>query len=66
VAQQEYAWRRDVFTLEAYAWALHVNGQDGEARKQMETALGVGIRDSKLVQHAREISLKAGDTSASR
>ena len=36
VAQQEYAWRRDVYTLDAYAWALHVNGQDSEARKQIE------------------------------
>src|SRR6185312_543603 len=25
VARQEVAWRRDVFTLDSYAWALHVN-----------------------------------------
>ena len=28
VAQREYARRHDVFTLDCYAWALHVNGQD--------------------------------------
>ena len=62
VAQQEYAWRHDVYTLDAYAWALHVNGQNAEARKQIENALAVGIRDAKLFQHAGEIALQAGDT----
>jgi tetratricopeptide (TPR) repeat protein len=52
VAQQEYAWRHDVYTLDAYGWALHVNGQNAEARKQIETALAVGIRDAKLFHHA--------------
>lgn len=61
VAKRECAWRRDVYTLDAYAWALHVNGQDEEARKQIETALAVGIRDAKLFRHAGEIVLKAGD-----
>jgi tetratricopeptide (TPR) repeat protein len=55
VAQQECEWRHDVYTLDAYAWALHVNGQDAEARKQMEAALAVGIRDAKLLHHAGEI-----------
>jgi tetratricopeptide (TPR) repeat protein len=64
VAQQEYAWRHDVYTLDAYAWALHVNGQNAEARKQMETALAVGIRDARFFHHAREIALKAGDFAA--
>jgi len=61
VAQQEYSWRHDVFTLDAYAWALHVNGRDEEARKQIEAALQVGIQDAKLFRHAGEIALKAGD-----
>ena len=64
VAQQEYAWRHDVYTLDAYAWALHVNGQDVEARKQMEVALAVGIRDAKLFRHAGEIAFAAGDLAA--
>ncbi len=57
VAQREHAWRHDVYTLDAYAWALHVNGQDAEARKQIETALAVGVRDEKLLSHAREVTL---------
>lgn len=66
VAQQESAWRRDVYTLDAYAWALHVNGQDSEASKQIETALAVGIRDSKFLMHAGEIALKLGNREAAR
>jgi hypothetical protein len=58
VAQQEYARRHDVYTLDAYAWALHVSGQEVEARKQIERALAVGIRDSKILAHAGEIALK--------
>jgi tetratricopeptide (TPR) repeat protein len=64
IAEQEHAWRHDVYTLDAYAWALHVNGQDAEARKQLDVALAVGIRDSKLFAHAGEIALKLGDRAA--
>jgi len=63
-AKLEYAWRHDVYTLDAYAWALHVNGQDAEARKQIEAALAVGVRDAKLFRHAGEIALKTGDVPA--
>ncbi len=66
LAQQEYAWRHDVYTLDAYAWALHVNGQDAEARKQIEAALAVGIRDSRIFTHAGEIALKLGDRIAAQ
>lgn len=66
VAKREYAWRHDVYTLDAYAWALHVNGQDAEARRQIETALAVGIRDSKIFVHAGEIALKLGDRAAAQ
>ena len=61
VAQQEYAWRHDVYTLDAYAWALHVNGREAEGRKQIETALAVGIHDATLFRHAGEIALRLGD-----
>ncbi len=64
IAQQEYAWRHDVYTLDAYGWALHVNGKDAEARKQLDAALAVGTRDSKLFAHAGEIALKLGDRAA--
>lgn len=66
VAKQQYAWRHDVYTLDAYAWALHVNGRDAEARLKIESALAVGIRDAKLFRHAGEIALKAGDLPAAQ
>jgi tetratricopeptide (TPR) repeat protein len=61
VARREISRRRDVYTLDSYAWALYVNEQSEEARKQIEAALAVGIRDAKLFRHAGEIALKCGD-----
>ena len=66
VARREYNRRHDVFTLDCYAWALHVNGQDVEARKQVETAMAVGIQDAKIFRHAGEISLSMGDKTAAQ
>ncbi len=64
IAEQEHAWRHDVYTLDAYAWALHVNGKDEEARKQLEAALAVGVSDAKIFDHAGEIALGLGDQTA--
>jgi tetratricopeptide (TPR) repeat protein len=64
VAQREYSRRHDVFTRDCYAWALHLNGQDEEARKQIEIALAVGIRNARFFQHAGEIALASGDRAA--
>ena len=64
VAQREIARRHDVFTLDSYAWALYGNGEYVEARKQIETALAVGVRDAKIFRHAGEIALKSGDRAA--
>ena len=61
VARREYARRHDVFTLDCYAWALHANGQNQEALKQVSIALAVGIRDANFFRHAGEIALAAGD-----
>jgi len=61
VARQEFAWRHDVYTLDAYAWALHMCGQDADARQQIDQALAVGVRDAKLFAHAGAIAMKAGN-----
>jgi predicted Zn-dependent protease len=66
LAEQEYAWRKDVYTLDAYAWALHVNGQEAEARKQIEIALAVGIRDAGMLRRAGEIALQSGNLAAAQ
>lgn len=57
VAKGEFARRHDIYILEAYAWALHANGNDQEARKLIEAALALGMRDAKLMRHAGEIAL---------
>jgi tetratricopeptide (TPR) repeat protein len=64
VAQREIERRHDVFTLDSYAWALYRSGRYAEARKQIETALSVGVRDAKIFRHAGEIALKSGDKAA--
>ncbi|HZQ70925.1 MAG TPA: tetratricopeptide repeat protein [Terriglobales bacterium] len=61
IAEQEHSWRHDVYTLDAYAWALHVNGRNSEARQQIEAALAVGTRDAKLLRHAAEIAASLGE-----
>jgi tetratricopeptide (TPR) repeat protein len=64
LAERQYAWRRDVYTLDAYAWALHCNGRDTEAHKQIEAALAVGVRNARLFRHAGVIALNSGDRAA--
>jgi tetratricopeptide (TPR) repeat protein len=64
VATREIARRHDIFTLDAYAWALYADGQYPEARRQIETALAVGVHNARMFEHAGEISLKAGDKAA--
>jgi len=66
VATREYTRRHDVFTLDCYAWALHVNGRDSEARNPMNAALGVGIQDVKMFRHAAEIASRTGDPTSAR
>ncbi len=66
VAQLEIARRRDVYTLDAYAWALYANGRYAEAQKQIETALAVGVRDPKLLYHAGAIALKLKHSAKAR
>lgn len=64
IAKREVARRRDVYTLDAYAWALYVNGHYAEARRQIEATLAVGIREAKLFYHAGMITAKLDDQAA--
>jgi tetratricopeptide (TPR) repeat protein len=66
VAGREYARRHDVFTTDSYAWALYVNGRYSEARRVIESALAVGIRDARLLRHAGEIAWACGDRSTAK
>jgi len=62
IAEQEVAQRHDVYALDAYAWALYKNGRYAEAKKQMDIALKVGVREAPIFYHAGEIELRLGNT----
>ena len=64
IARAEIDRRRDILTLDAYAWALYSSGQYQEARAQLDTALKVGIRSASLFDHAAAISGKLKDQTA--
>jgi tetratricopeptide (TPR) repeat protein len=56
VARREIERRKDVFTLDCYAWALAANGQYIAANAQIQKALQVGVKDPKILLHANYIS----------
>lgn len=55
IAEQELARRRDVYTLDGYAWALAGLGQYARAEEQMQKVLAVGVRDPRILTHAKTI-----------
>jgi tetratricopeptide (TPR) repeat protein len=59
IAEMEVARRKDVYTLDAYAWALYLNSRHGEAREHMNRALAVGVKDPAMQSRAALISAKA-------
>ena len=61
IAKLELARRQDIFTREAYAWALQANGEFKEARIEMEKVLAVGIRDPLFFYHAGVVAQKNDD-----
>jgi len=61
IAEREIARRRDVFTRDAFAWALHRSGKSAEARPEIEAALAVGVKDARMLYHAGAISAASGE-----
>lgn len=59
IARKELARRRDVNTLDAYAWALAANGTLAEAQGAIQSALAVGVRDPRILGHAAAIGSRA-------
>jgi tetratricopeptide (TPR) repeat protein len=56
VARREIAWRHDVYTVDAYAWALAATGDYEAAHEQIQRALEVGIKDPQILSHATVIA----------
>jgi tetratricopeptide (TPR) repeat protein len=59
VAQAVAATRDDIFTNDALAWALFVNGRIDEARAASGRALRTGTRDEAIRRHAAAIGAAA-------
>lgn len=66
LARTEVERRQDVLTLDAYAWALCANGEYKQARKHIERALAVGVRDAEIFYHAGVIALKLKDKTGAK
>lgn len=60
-AKRELKQRQDIYTLSAYAWALHRNGRSKEASPLAARSLVLGTRDAALWFRAGTIFLAAGD-----
>lgn len=58
LAELEMARRQDVYTLDAYAWALYRNKKFKQAKHVIDRALMVGVRDPKIHFHAAKIARK--------
>jgi tetratricopeptide (TPR) repeat protein len=56
IAEREYARRKDVFTRDAYAWALFVNGRAKEAEAQYAAIRAVGTKDAKILARAAKVT----------
>jgi tetratricopeptide (TPR) repeat protein len=61
LAEEELKVRRDVYTLDALAWAQSAKGDTVEAWKTMRSALAPGTVDSRLYLHAAVIAEQAGE-----
>ena len=66
IARQQIALRHDVWTLDAYAWALYRNGDPAAADAQEQKAIAVGIQSAQIFDHAGQIAkrLNRGDDAA--
>jgi tetratricopeptide (TPR) repeat protein len=58
LARREIAVRQDVWTLDAYAWALYANADFEDAEAAAQKALAVGIQSAQIFDHAGHIAQK--------
>lgn len=55
LAEREIAKRHDVYTREAYAWALFRNGRRDAAKREIAAALAVGVKHPRVLERAAVI-----------
>ena len=56
LAQGELEFRRDVYSYDALAWALYMNGRYQEAKDAMDKAERIGTPEPDFARHARAIA----------
>jgi len=56
LAEQELKRRRDVMTLDCYAWALAASGNYTKADAEIQKVLAVGTKDPRIHEHAKVIA----------
>ncbi len=66
LAGEELENRQDIFTHDAFAWALDAAGRTEEALPHLERALAEGTEDGRLYLHASVINFHAGRLADSR
>ena len=66
LAEQEIARRGDVYTREAYAWALFKNGRRADAKREIATVLAVGVQHPRVLERAATIQGKTTPKTAAR
>ena len=62
LAQLDFADRQDIYSHDALAWTLYLNGEIDQAAEHAEQALDLGTNEAKLWYHAGMISLAYGAT----
>ena len=58
LAEQEIRNRQDVWTLDAYGWALYANARYQDANAAVQKAIAVGIQSAQIFNHAGHIAQK--------
>jgi tetratricopeptide (TPR) repeat protein len=65
-AERAAALRRDIFTMDALAWASFEAGRVSEAQAASAQALRTGTRDRAILYHAAAIAAAAGEHARAR
>ena len=58
LGEQEMRSRQDVWTLDAYGWALYANARFEDADAALHKAITTGIRSAQIFDHAGHVALK--------
>ncbi len=66
LAEEELKNRRDVFTLDALAWAQSAAGNHDQAWQTMQQSLATGTQDARLFLHAAVIAAKFNQPTEAR